>query len=168
VQQRRLVLVRHATAADGSVDADRPLTSPGARNAAAIGTWLAQAGLVPDRVVVSPARRAGQTWEQAGGALASAPQPVVDRRIYDNTVEALLAVVRETPDSVRTLVLVGHNPAVGELSGTLDDGRGEPAARRAMDAGFPAGAVAVFDPATSFTAIAPGTATLVDFAVPRA
>ena len=115
VQPRRLLLVRHAKADDGQVDAERPLTERGTRQATAVGAWLGQAGLVPDQVVVSPARRAAQTWELASAQLAPAPQPVVDARIYDNTVEALLAVVRATPEDVRTVAVVGHNPSMGEL-----------------------------------------------------
>jgi phosphohistidine phosphatase len=92
---RRLLLVRHAKAAQGGVDADRPLTKRGIRQAAAIGAWLEHAGLVPDRVVVSPARRAAQTWERAGAPLEPAPQLIVDERIYDNTVESLLEAIRE-------------------------------------------------------------------------
>ena len=69
MQPRRLLLVRHAQAAAGPVDAERPLTKRGALHAAAIGSWLAQAGLVPDRVLVSPARRALQTWERANTSL---------------------------------------------------------------------------------------------------
>jgi phosphohistidine phosphatase len=156
------VLVRHAKAADGPVDADRPLTGRGARHAAAIGTWLEQAGLVPDRVLVSPARRAVQTWEQAG----TGPQPIVDTRIYDNTVEALLATIRDTSDDVQTLAVVGHNPSIGALALVLDDGQGNPAARRDVDAGFPTGGVAVFHLATPFAAIAPGAARLDDVTVP--
>jgi phosphohistidine phosphatase len=166
VQPRRLLLVRHAKAAGGAVDADRPLTGQGARDAAAIGTWLAQAGLVPDRVLVSPARRAVQTWERAGAALVPGVRPILDPRIHDNTVEALLAAVRETPEDVRTVAVVGHNPSVGELAGILDDGQGSPAARRDLDAGFPTGGVAVFSLAEPFAAIAPGAATLSDFSVP--
>jgi phosphohistidine phosphatase len=166
VQPRRLLLVRHAKAADGPVDADRPLTGRGARRAAAIGAWLAQAGLVPDRVLVSPARRAVQTWERAGAALVPGLRPTVDARIYDNTVEALLAAIRETPEDVQTLAVVGHNPSVGELAGVLDDSQGSPGARRDVDAGFRTGGVAVFLLATPFTAIAPGAATLSDFTVP--
>jgi len=153
------VLVRHAQAADAPVDADRPLTARGARRAAAIGSWLAQAGLVPGRVVVSPALRARQTWEHAGTALAAA-QPVVDERIYDNTVESLLAAVRETPEDVHTVAVVGHNPSVGELAGSLDDGRGD------LADGFPAGGVAVFLVRTPFAGLDAGTATLDGFAVP--
>ena len=166
MQPSRLLLIRHAQAATGPVDADRPLTEQGARHAAAIGGWLTGAGLAPDRVLVSSARRAVQTWEQAGEALAEGPQPIVEPRIYDNTVEALLEVLRETPEDVRTLVLVGHNPSVGTLAGILDDGEGSGAARDALDAGFPTGAVAVFGLGTPFDGIGPGTATLRDLTVP--
>jgi phosphohistidine phosphatase len=166
VQPRRLVLVRHAKAADGPVDADRPLTGRGARRAAAIGTWLHQAGLVPDRVLVSSARRAVQTWEQAATELPQSPRPIVDTRIYDNTVEALFAVIRETPDDVRALVVVGHNPSIAELVSVLDDGQGTPAARHDAEAGVPTGGVAVFLLATPFAGIDPGAGTLDDFTVP--
>jgi phosphohistidine phosphatase len=67
------------------------------QQAAALGAWLERAGLVPDRVLVSPARRTVQTWEQAGAALSSGVQPIGDARILDNTVDALLAAIRETP-----------------------------------------------------------------------
>jgi phosphohistidine phosphatase len=167
MQPRRLLLVRHAKAADGIVDADRPLTRRGEERAAAIGGWLEQAGAVPDLVLVSPARRAAQTWELASAPLTSGRPPVVDERIYDNTVESLLEVIRETPDDVRTVAVVGHNPSIGELAIALDDGRGSAEARNAADAGFPTGGVAVFALPAPFAEIAPGTATLDAFAVPR-
>jgi phosphohistidine phosphatase len=166
MQSHRLLLVRHAKAAVGAVDADRPLTKRGVRRATAIGAWLEQAGLVPDRVLVSPARRAAQTWEMAGATLVPDLRPVVDPRIYVNTVEALLAAIQETPDDVGILAVVGHNPSMGELAVVLDDGQGDPEASRAVDAGFGTGGVAVFSAAESFAAIAPGTATLTDFTVP--
>jgi phosphohistidine phosphatase len=168
MQPRRLLLVRHAKAADGPVDADRPLTTRGERRAAAIGAWLEQAGSVPDLVFVSPARRAAQTWELASAPLTSGPPPVLDARIYHNTVESLLEVVRETPDDVRTVAVVGHNPSIGELAAALDDGQGSAEARNAVDSGFPTGGVAVFVLPTSFAEIEPGAATLDDFTVPGA
>jgi phosphohistidine phosphatase len=162
VQQRRLVLVRHAQAAAAPVDVDRPLTPHGLQRAAAVGDWLSDGGLVPDRVLVSPATRARETWERAGAG----QQPVVEERVYDNTVEALLEAVRETPADVAVLAVVGHNPSIGELTDALDDGTGDPAARRDAAAGFPTGGVAVLDLDRPFAALAPGTARLVAFAVP--
>jgi phosphohistidine phosphatase len=159
----RLLLVRHAKAGDAPVDADRPLTGRGERQAAALGSWLAESRLVPDVVVVSPARRAAQTWERAATPLGAAPEPVVEPRIYVNTVQAVLGAVRETDDDVQTLAVVGHNPSIGQLAYDLDDGEGDPEARRDLEQGFPTAAVAVFTLATPFGEVAPETATLTHF-----
>jgi phosphohistidine phosphatase len=58
VANRRLVLIRHSKSADGPVDIDRPLSGRGVKDAREIGKWLAAADFNPERVVVSPARRA--------------------------------------------------------------------------------------------------------------
>jgi phosphohistidine phosphatase len=166
MQSRVLLLVRHAEAAAGAVDADRPLTASGERRAAAIGAWLTQTGLVPDLVLVSPARRAAQTWEEAGASLPPDLRSAVDARIYENTVEGLLALVREIPGDARTVAVIGHNPAIGELARALDDGQGNPEAVRAIRAGFPAGGAAAFGLAGDFPDLAPGTARLRGFTAP--
>jgi phosphohistidine phosphatase len=166
MQPRRLLLVRHAPAAGAAVDADRPLTARGEERASAIGSWLAQAGLAPDLVLVSPARRAAQTWSLAGAALPADLRAAVDARIYENTVDGVLSAIRETPEDVRILAVVGHNPSVGELAVMLDDGEGDEAAGRTLDAGFPAGGVAVFTVPASFGELEPGGAALSDFVVP--
>ena len=165
MQPTRLLLIRHAQAADAPVDRDRPLTERGAARAVAIGSWLERGGYVPDRVVVSPAVRAVQTWE-AAGSVAPDLTPTVDQRIYVNTLEAVLETITETSDDVRTLIVVGHNPSIGELAFALDDGEGDPAAQRSLHAGFPTGAVAVFRAVTAWSGLAPGGVTLEDFAVP--
>ena len=166
--QRRLVLIRHATAASAPVDVNRPLTRHGEEQAAAIGRRLQQADLRPDRVVVSPALRARRTWEEAAREFPAPPPSIVDERLYENTVEAVFAVVRETADDCAIAALVGHNPSVGLVASILDSGEGNPAALRNLRAGFPPGGVAVFTLEIAFDALAPGTATLTDFTVPRA
>ena len=99
----QLVVIRHAKAGEAPRDVERQLTDRGRRDAAAIGNWLKEQGVVPDRVVVSPAERAMQTWSGASEQLERAPDPLVDERIYDNTVDLLLDIVSETPDDVRSL-----------------------------------------------------------------
>jgi phosphohistidine phosphatase len=141
---RQLVVIRHAKAGEAPLDIRRPLTARGRRDATAIGSWLAESQIQPERVVVSPARRARETWEQAAHQLDQPPAPVIDERIYDNRVDLLLDIVRETPQPTDTLVLVGHNPAFGALAGELDDDRGDRAARFELRSGFPTSAVAVF------------------------
>jgi phosphohistidine phosphatase len=165
VPQRRLVLVRHAQDGDAATDRDRPLTEHGLRQAQAVGEWLARTGIAPDRVLVSPALRTRQTWEQARAALDCGPEPDADERIYDNTLDGLLEVLRELDEDVQTLVLVGHNPAVGTLAHELDDGEGSEAARRDLAAGFPPASVAVFEVGTPFADLDEAGATLVDIMV---
>jgi phosphohistidine phosphatase len=166
VPTRLLILVRHAQAADAPVDRDRPLSEHGAERAAAIGSWLQRAGVVPDRVLVSPALRAAQTWERAAASLGADLPPTTDDRIYVNTVDAVLSAIADTSEAVTTLVVVGHNPSVGELAFALDDGNGDPAAREDLHAGFPTGAVAVFGLTAPFAELTAGAATLTDFEVP--
>jgi len=151
VASRTLLLVRHAQAGNAPLDADRPLTEHGVEQARAIGAWLAEHALVPDRVVVSPARRAAQTWAAAAERLAAA-QPSVDPRIYENTFDAVLEAIHETPDDVGCLAVVGHNPSIGGLAHELGDG--------SFDSGFPAGGVAVLELPGPYAALGPGTATL--------
>jgi phosphohistidine phosphatase len=159
---RTLVLVRHAKAVTADVpDVSRPLAERGRRDAPVIGRWLSEHGLVPDRVVVSPALRARQTCDLAG----LGDSAVVDDRIYDNTVDGLLAVVRETPDDVRTLVLVGHNPSMAGCAVAL--GGPDTAARREVSEGFPTSAVAVVTLDVAWSDAVPGSGTVTDVAAPR-
>ena len=162
---RQLVLVRHAKAGEGAVDRDRPLADRGAAEAPAVGRWLAQRRIVPDRAVVSPARRARQTWKLAAAELGPAAEPVLDERVYRNTVEDLLEILRETPAEVTTLAIVGHNPGIQDFAIALDDGRGDDGGRKELAAKFRTGAVAVFDVDDSWAEVR--SATLTSFAAPR-
>jgi len=129
----RLVLVRHAKAErEGPFDAQRPLAPRGRVDAVAIGRWLTSHGIAPDRVVLSPTLRTRETWQLTG---IDMPPVYLDERIYDNTIEDLLAVVRDTPPDVRTLLAVGHNPSMGSLASLWAPQLSE----------FRTGAVAVFE-----------------------
>jgi phosphohistidine phosphatase len=138
-------VIRHAKAGSAGSDADRPLTDDGVRSAEATGAWLAGEGFRPDHALVSSARRAVQTWEAlcrgAGWELA----PELSQALYAAEPDTALDLVRESGDA-GTLALVGHNPTLGSLAQLLDDGEGEQEPGTALaTAGFPAGAVAVFE-----------------------
>lgn len=165
---RRLVLIRHAKAAAGALDHDRPLAARGIVDAVAIGAWLVAAGVAPDYVVVSTALRAQQTWEGAAGVLGSPPVVVADERIYGNTVDDLLASIHDAPADAATVVLVGHNPSMAELAFALDDGGGDPAARTALARSYPTSGVACSDVEAEWAELRPGGGTLTHFATPRA
>ncbi len=154
---RRLVLIRHAKAADGDLDRRRRLTPEGTAAAESIGRYLADHEPSPDRVVTSPARRAAETWAAAARALTDPPAPDEDERIYDNTVDALQEVVRDTPPDVGILVVVGHNPSMHALAQATDDGTGDPKLRKTLAERFPTAAVAVFDISEDWATLDQGT-----------
>lgn len=144
---RRLVLVRHAQAAQSAqIDEQRTLTTAGRGAAAAAGAWLTRTGVTPDCALVSAAVRAVQTWEElaAGGGWDLAAEAT--HGLYVAEPASVLDLVREVPADTTCLVLVGHNPTMASLAQTLDDGEGDPEAQqRLLTGGFPPGAVAVFE-----------------------
>ncbi|WP_372451845.1 SixA phosphatase family protein [Catellatospora tritici] len=126
---RTLVLLRHAKADRpvGIPDADRPLTDRGHADAAAAGAWLVSQEYVPDLVLCSPSRRTRQTWHSVAVALSGAGSPTVhyERPIYEGSADDLLDVIRAADPACRTVLLIGHNPSISQLSAQLDAGGGE-------------------------------------------
>jgi phosphohistidine phosphatase len=135
---RTLVLLRHAeTEPHRTDDFSRRLTERGRADAEQVRRWLGGQGLAPDRVVVSPAARARETWELASVGDAEAE---LDDRVYEATSEQLREVVAETDPDVQTLVLVGHNPSIERLAWELDD---TDSARERTNSGMRTSGVAV-------------------------
>lgn len=172
------MLLRHAKSAWPDVpDHERPLASRGRRDAPAMGRWLGAARFLPDRVVCSTALRARQTWELVQPALGAAPETVFDDRVYDASAARLLQLIRCTATDVRTLLVVGHDPALPELARTLaaaapqqgapPAGLTDPAAPGRIRGKFPTAAVAIFASTADWAAFGPGHAWLVRFAIPR-
>lgn len=166
---RRLILLRH-TKSDwptGMADPERPLAPRGREAAPRLGAYLAQQGLVADRVLISPARRTRETWELVSGQMPPVPMAASEPRIYDASASRLLGVVREQPRQVHTLMLVGHNPGLEDLAASLV-ANGVVADITRMAEKFPTGALAVIDlPVDDWNAVKPASGRLDRFLVPR-
>jgi phosphohistidine phosphatase len=91
----------------------------GRNDAAKIGAYMAHHALCPDRVIVSPARRARETWERVSKAFSALPPVDYDDRLYEGDPDATLAVIRETDSAIRSLLIVGHNPGLHETARLL-------------------------------------------------
>ncbi|MEU5208645.1 histidine phosphatase family protein [Streptomyces sp. NPDC020742] len=165
---RRLVVLRHAKSArpPGMADHERPLAARGERDAPAAGRWLRTADCIPDLVICSTATRARQTWELAAAQLPAPPPVRHEPRLYAADATDLLAVVRETPDTVRTVLLVGHSPSVQELVLLLAQEALSDALERAREK-FPTCALAVLAQHDPWPGAAPRGALLTDLAVAR-
>jgi len=146
----RLILLRHGKAeADASSgrDFDRALTDRGRRDAALIARLLDEAGLAPDLALVSPAARTVQTWEAAAPFFPKA-RVMETPELYEITAGDILALARREGAAVGTVMVVGHNPGLGQLAAWLAQEASSAAARTLLSEGFPTGAAAVigFEP----------------------
>lgn len=124
--------MRHAKAetAVGDFDTDRPLSARGHADATAAGAWLGPQGLRPELVICSPSRRTRQTWHAVSVALnetagdVPAPKVRYEPAAYGGGPADLIDLIRTAPESVATLLLVAHNPAISQLSMLLDPEHG--------------------------------------------
>jgi phosphohistidine phosphatase len=163
---RRLVLMRHAKSDWPDMpDHERPLAKRGRRDAPEIGRWLGEAGYLPDAVVCSTAQRARETWALASPGLSAAapgasPEVRYEPRIYEATVLGLLMLVREFDPAWHTVLVVGHNPGLAELTVGLSD----PSAQQPP--AFPTAFVAVLGLPAGWAEAAPGEASLLAFTSP--
>ncbi len=167
--RRRLILLRHAKSAwpEGVADEERPLAERGRKSAPVIGAYMAREKLIPDLALVSPARRAQETWELVRGGLSKKVAERDTPDIYEVAAGHILEVIRTVKPGIRTLLLVGHNPGMEDLASLLvKDGDADAIGR--MKEKFPTASLAVIDfDVEGWDEVAAGTGYLERFVTPR-
>jgi phosphohistidine phosphatase len=162
---RTLLLMRHAKSdyPAGVADHDRPLAPRGIREAGVAGDWL-QANASVDAVLCSTASRARETLARTG---IDAPVRYSER-LYAATPGAMIDEIKQTADSISTLLVVGHEPTMSGLALTLadDDGTNAVSVERISEK-FPTSAIAVLTLECAWNALELRGAALTDFEVPR-
>ena len=165
--RRQLIVMRHAKAEPfASTDHARALTDRGHADAAAVGTWLSEAGAVPDHAVVSTAVRARETWFDVARASGAGVEPSFDQGLYHGGVDAALEALHAAPEDAMAVIVVGHNPTAAYVAHLLDDGEGDDDAISGMLRGFPPSAVVVFDVEVDWSDLAAETGRVTGFHVP--
>lgn len=141
-----LLLLRHAKSSWDDLtleDWQRPLAPRGRQAAPRMGREIALRGWRPQRVLVSPARRAQETWNLVAPELPDRPEGVETPQLYGASQDAVLRRLRHLPEDLSCVLLVGHNPQLESLAHSLA-GRGSDAQALAqIQAKFPTAALAV-------------------------
>lgn len=111
-----LILWRHAEAQEwtpGCDDMARRLTSRGEKQAARMAAWLDRQ--LPDntRILVSPARRTEQTASALGRKFKIRPE------LAPGGTVAQLLEVAQWPDAKGCVLVVGHQPTLGQTIAQL-------------------------------------------------
>lgn len=160
----QLVVLRHAKAETFALDdAARHLTDRGRADAEARGRWLAEHVGRPDLALVSSAVRTRETWELVAAGLDGEVEVRHEDALYGASPDAVLDLVRELPESVGTVVYVGHNPTAASLALLLDDGSASPDAFARLSEGLPTSGVAVYALPGGWADLDAGGATLTSY-----
>ena len=106
-------------------------------------------GLTPDVVLVSPSRR---TLETLAALEPWDDTPLVEQveTLYLASLPQLLGILRGVNETVRSVMLIGHNPGMHELAVLLAGTSAANEAGNRLAAGFPTAALAEFSVATQW------------------
>jgi phosphohistidine phosphatase len=162
MMRRRLYLLRHAKSSwddPALADRERPLNERGRRAAVLVAGHLERERIEPELIVCSPARRTLETLERVEGSLGD-PLVELDERLYAADADELLDRLRELPDDVESVMLIGHNPGIHDLARLLtgsDD----------LSRKFPTAALATLSFDASWPELSPATADLAGFVRPK-
>jgi phosphohistidine phosphatase len=115
-----LLLWRHAEAEDGEPDLERPLTARGHRQAQTMAAWIHARAPEGPRILVSPARRTQET------AAALALPFATDARLAPTAGAAELLAATGWPEAGGVVLVVGHQPTLGEVAARLLAGQAAP------------------------------------------
>ncbi len=131
------------------------------------GRKLADSGIDFDLALCSSAARTRETWKLAVHEFSQRPRTVYEERLYEASLGELIALFNETPDDVRNLLVIGHNPgmhgAADALSGSAE---GDTLARMTRD-GFPTAAYAVVEFPGSWKSVEHGAGRLTEYWTPN-
>lgn len=111
-----LILWRHAEAEPGEPDLGRRLTSKGLKQAERMAEWLEHRLPETTRIIVSPADRTQQT------ALALGRKFKTSDDVAPGASTASLLAAAGWPDAREPVLVVGHQPTLGEVAAFLLSG----------------------------------------------
>lgn len=115
---KTLLILRHAKSSwreAGLADHERPLNKRGKRDAPRMGRLLREEELVPDLIISSSAVRARKTAQLVIEASGYGHELRLERELYAAEPEAYLEVLQALPETVASVMVVGHNPGLEEL-----------------------------------------------------
>ena len=166
---KRLFVLRHAKSSwddPGLDDHERPLASRGRRALGALSSYMQARGIEPELVLCSSSRRTRETLD----GIAVGGEHVIERTLYHGDTEEVLRRLRQLPDDISSVMLIGHNPTVQMLVLRLTnhdaDGAADPQ-RDEVKRKFPTGAMASLTVRCNWRELAPGCARLEAFTFPK-
>jgi phosphohistidine phosphatase len=165
---RTVILLRHGKSSRSDrtlADLDRPLAPRGERASRRIAKYMRRKEIRPALVLCSPSLRTRQTLAAIERSLDRGCSVELAPELYAGSERELLERLQAVPESVGSVMLIGHNPSLQQLALLLAS-RGADLPK--LKEKFPTGVLATLAVnSESWAAMRPGDAALLDYAVPR-
>jgi phosphohistidine phosphatase len=117
---KQLILVRHAETLEkqiGQHDKDRELTAKGIIQASQAGAMLRESKIQVDAILSSSAIRTNMTSAIIADALGGVDNRVFYHdELYEASTRTFLEFINGISDNYRSVICVGHNPAITYLA----------------------------------------------------
>ena len=166
----QLFILRHAKSSwddPGLDDRERPLAPRGRRAVKLLAEHVRTSGIRPVQVLCSPSRRTLETLE----GVSPGGEPLIESGLYAASGAEILDRLRQIPEEIESVMVIGHNPAMQMLvlrlaggNGRVQDGSDLAEVQRK----FPTGALATLTFSCAWSELGPGLAHLTAYVRPRA
>jgi phosphohistidine phosphatase len=126
---KQIYLLRHAKSEWDEpylTDEKRGLSERGKKQTKAVRNFLQDYRLDVDLTYVSQAVRAEKTYQSLRKEILRLPKPEIRESIYEADGEDLLFLCQGIPNSIQSVLIVGHNPGLEEFANGLLFGSPEP------------------------------------------
>lgn len=113
---RELLLLRHAKSNwkdDTLADLERPLADKGKKSLCKIAHWLQEQALIPDLILISPAKRTRQTLKRL--KLPKNIPTEIHTELYMANLETFKKLLSGVPSQYERVLIIGHNPGLESL-----------------------------------------------------
>jgi phosphohistidine phosphatase len=115
---KNLLLMRHAKSSWKNVsvpDHQRPLNKRGKHDAPRMGKYLREQGITLDAIVCSTAVRARETAKGFLQEYTFEGEVQYFDDLYQADPETIIAILKQLPDTVDVVMVIGHNPGLDDF-----------------------------------------------------
>ena len=166
---RQLFVLRHAKSSwdDPALDDhERPLAPRGRRAVKLLADHVRAEHIEPTQVLCSSARRTRETYD----GVAPGGELLIEPGLYGASSEDLIERLRQVPESTRSVMVIGHNPALQTLVLRLVEGnaaKSDGPYLADVQRKFPTGALATLSFDCAWSQLTSGRARLAGFVRPK-
>ena len=140
---KHVILMRHAEAQPEQLsrsDRDRFLTQSGMQELENIRKKLQGRVEGLQLLLCSNVKRTRQTLDGIKPVLPSVTQVTFEDKLYNASCQTLMERLRSIPNDVDFVMIIAHNPGIGELASLA-----QPGVEKSLPRGFPTSGVALLD-----------------------